>query len=128
MAAWTTACTGKDRVKIAQGADHLRENRLKPDSPTRRAVASYCGSSMFLDFIHGHWLTVFRDSLSGHAPELQMGIMTKGRPKGLGLPNAIPACDTQSARQVKAAPHAGGIFSNFGRAGSTWSQAWPRMP
>ena len=24
--------------------------------------------------------------------------------------------------------HAGGIFSNFGRAGSTWSQAWPRTP
>jgi hypothetical protein len=40
----------KDRVKIAQGAHHPREYRLKPESPTRRVAASCCGSPMFLDF------------------------------------------------------------------------------
>ena len=88
----------KDRVKIAHGAHHLQEYRLKPDSPTRRVVASCCGSPMFLDFTSGHWLTVFRDRLSGQAPVPQMRIMTKDRPKGLELSNAIPAYDTQPAR------------------------------
>jgi len=51
-----------------------------------------------LDFTSGHWLTVFRDRLSGQAPEPQMRIMTRDRPKGLELSNAIPAYDTQPAR------------------------------
>jgi hypothetical protein len=88
----------KDRVKIARGGHHLREYRLKPDAPTRRVVASCCGSPMFLDFTSGHWLTVFRDRLSGQAPEPQMRVMTKDRPEGLELSNAIPAYDTLPPR------------------------------
>jgi hypothetical protein len=88
----------KDRVKIAHGAHHLREYRLKPESPTRRVVASCCGSPMFLDFTPGHWLTIFRDRLSGRAPEPQMRIMTKDKPEGLELSNAIPAYDTMPPR------------------------------
>jgi len=84
----------KDRVRIAKGAQHLREYRLKPDSPTRRVVASCCGSPMFLDFTPGHWLTVFRDRLPGPAPQLQMRIMTKDRPEGPALPADIPAYAT----------------------------------
>jgi hypothetical protein len=84
----------KDRVKIAQGAHHLREYRLKPQSPTRRVVAICCGSPMFLDFTSGHWLTVFRDRLSGPVPKPQMRVMTKDKPKGLELSSAIPAYDT----------------------------------
>jgi len=80
----------KDRVKIARGAQHLREYRLRPDSPTRRVVASCCNSPMFVDFTPGHWLTVFRDRLSGQPPEPQMGIMTRDRPEGAILPDAIP--------------------------------------
>jgi len=90
----------KDRVKIAQGAHHLREYRLKPDSPTRRVVASCCGSPMFLDFTPGPWLTVFRDRLSGPAPALQMRIMTRERPEGVALSNAIPAYDAQPPRLI----------------------------
>jgi hypothetical protein len=71
----------KDRVKITHGAHHLREYRLKQQSPTRRVVASCCGSPMFLDFTPGHWLTIFRDRLSGQAPEPQMRIMAKDKPE-----------------------------------------------
>ena len=87
----------KDRVKIARGALHLREYRLKPDSPTRRVVAGCCGSPMFLDFTPGHWLTVFRERLSGQAPEPQMRIMTRDRPEGAELSDAIPTYEAQPA-------------------------------
>jgi hypothetical protein len=80
----------KDRIKIAQGARHLREYRLKPDSPTRRVVASCCSSPMFADFTPGHWLSIFRDRLPG-APKSQMLLMTKDMPKGAQLPANIPA-------------------------------------
>ena len=88
----------KDRVRIARGAHHLREYRLRPDSPTRRVVAGCCGSPMFLDFAPGHWLTVFRDRLSGQAPEPQMRIMTRDKPAGVALSDAIPAYATQPPR------------------------------
>ena len=90
----------KDRVKIAHGAHHLREYRLKPESPTRRVVASCCGSPMFLDFTPGHWLTVFRDRLTGPTPAPRMRIMTRDRPDGPALSNAVPAYATQLPRLI----------------------------
>jgi len=53
---------------------------------------------MFLDFTPGHWLTIFRDRLSGQAPEPRMRIMTKDKPEGVELSNAIPAYDAQPPR------------------------------
>jgi hypothetical protein len=88
----------KDRVKITTGAQQLREYRLKPDSPTRRVVARCCGAPMFVDFTPGHWLTVFRDRLTGEAPEPQMRIMTKDRPEGPTRSTSIPAYKTQPPR------------------------------
>jgi hypothetical protein len=88
----------KDRVKIAHGARHLLEYRLKPDSPTRRVVASCCGSPMFVDFTPGHWLTIFRGRLSGQAPKSQMRVMTKDKPEGVELSNEIPTYDTMPPR------------------------------
>ncbi len=88
----------KDRVKIVHGAHNLREYRLKPDSPTRRVVASCCGSPMVLDFAPGHWLTIFRDRMTGPAREPQMRVMTKDKPEGVELPNDIPAYDTMPPR------------------------------
>jgi|ERR1700722_10487355 hypothetical protein len=88
----------KDRVKIARGAQHLREYRLKPDSPTRRVVASCCASPMFVEFTPGHWLTMFLDRLSGQPPEPQMCVMTKYKPEGLELPRGIPAYATLPPR------------------------------
>jgi hypothetical protein len=49
----------KDRVRPVRGADLLAEHRLKPDSPTRRVVATCCNTTMFLDFTKGHWLSVY---------------------------------------------------------------------
>ena len=44
----------KDRVQCVTGRQHLKEHRLKPESPTRRVVATCCNSAMFLDFTKGH--------------------------------------------------------------------------
>jgi hypothetical protein len=88
----------KDRVTIMHGAEHLREYRLKPDAPTRRVVASCCGSPMFLDFAPVHWLTVFRDRLSGPTPEPQFCTMARDMPEGLERSKTIPAYDTQPPR------------------------------
>lgn len=90
----------KDRVRIARGARNLREYRLKQDSPTRRVVASCCGSPMFADFTRGHWLTMFRDRLSGQVPEPQMCVMTKYKPDGLELPRGIAAYGTLPLRLI----------------------------
>lgn len=84
----------KDRMKIADGAQNLREYRLKPDSPTRRVVASCCGSPMFVDFTPGSWVTVFRNRISGQPPKSQMRVMTKDKPDGVELSNDIPTYDT----------------------------------
>src|ERR1700743_3950241 len=46
----------KDRVQCVTGREYLREHRLKPESPTRRVIASCCHSAMFLGFTQGHWL------------------------------------------------------------------------
>lgn len=84
----------KDRVRIVRGGEHLREHRLRPDSPTRRVVASCCQSPMFADFTPGHWLTVFCARVPGH-PAPQMRIMAKDRPEGAPLPNDIPTYAAQ---------------------------------
>lgn len=55
----------KDRVRCERGAEHLREHRLDPGSPTRRVVAACCNTAMFLDFTRGHWLTIYRDRIEG---------------------------------------------------------------
>jgi len=51
----------KDRVQFVTGRQRLEEHRLKPDSPTRRVVATCCNSAMFLDFTKGHWLSMYRN-------------------------------------------------------------------
>jgi hypothetical protein len=53
----------KDRVRCISGQDLLAGHRLKPDSPTRRVVATCCNSAMVLDFTKGHWLSVYKNRL-----------------------------------------------------------------
>ena len=50
----------KDRVALISGGDRFREHRLTPDSPTRRMVATCCGTPMVMDFTKGHWLSFYR--------------------------------------------------------------------
>ena len=79
----------KDRVRCVRGGDLLEERRLKPDSPTRRMVARCCDTPMFLDFTKGHWLTVYRDRVTGAVPPPTMRLMTAQRPAGVTLPGDI---------------------------------------
>src|SRR5712671_5622189 len=58
---WNRLRHRKDRVHCVTGQEYLEEHRLKPDSPTRRVIATCCNSGMFLDFTKGHWLTMYRN-------------------------------------------------------------------
>jgi len=80
----------KDRVECAMGQEHLEEHRLRPDSPTRRVVATCCHSAMFLDFTGGHWLTMYRNRFLTGAPPIEMRIMTKDRRTGAEPADDVP--------------------------------------
>src|SRR5580698_5032873 len=80
----------KDRVRCVSGAGHLEEHRLKPDSPTRRLVATCCNSAMFLDFTKGHWLSMYRCRFPADAPEIEMRVMTRDRRASVALADDVP--------------------------------------
>ena len=80
----------KDRVQCVTGREHLQEHRLKPDSPTRRVIATCCNSAMFLDFTKGHWLTMYRNRFPAGAPPVEMRLMTKDRRDGVALADDLP--------------------------------------
>jgi hypothetical protein len=77
----------KGRVRCVAGGEQLDENRLKPESPTRRLNARCCNTAMFLDFTKGHWLTVYRGRAPADAPPPMMRMMTAERPEGVELPD-----------------------------------------
>jgi hypothetical protein len=80
----------KDRVRCVIGLEHLEELRLKPESPTRRVIATCCNSAMFLDFTKGHWLSMYRNRFPAGAPPLEMRVMTKDRRAGVELAGDVP--------------------------------------
>lgn len=89
----------KDRVRSGKGAALLREVRLKPDSPSRRVVASCCNSPMFLEFSGGHWVSVYRKRLApGERPAIEMRTMTMDRRPGVEFNDAIPSYRKHSGR------------------------------
>jgi hypothetical protein len=88
----------KDRVLLVVGANRLSEHRLKPESPTRRMMATCCNTPMLLDFTKGHWLTFYRGCMPAEIPALEMRIMTKDKPAGVTLPDDLPNCATHSGR------------------------------
>jgi hypothetical protein len=61
------------------GHQYLEEYRLNPDSPIRRVIAKRCNSAMFLDYIKGHWLSMFRNRFLIGGPPLEMRVMTRER-------------------------------------------------
>ncbi len=81
----------RDRVRCVAGREYLEEHRLKPDSPTRRVLASCCNSAMFGDFTKGHWLSMYRRRFPHGAPPVEMRIMTKDRGT-----DAVPKDDVPS--------------------------------
>jgi hypothetical protein len=72
------------------GQKYLEERRLKPDSPTRRVLATCCNSAMFLEFTKGHWLSIYRNRFPNGAPPLDMRVMTKERRIGVQLADDAP--------------------------------------
>ncbi len=79
----------KDRVRCVTGQEHLEERRLRPESPTRRVLATCCNSPMFLDFTKGHWLSMYRNRFPT-APPLEMQVMTRERRAGVELADDVP--------------------------------------
>src|SRR6195952_4995293 len=80
----------KDRVQCVTGQEYLEEHRLKPDSPTRRVIATCCNSAMFLDFTKGHSLTMYRNRFPAGAPSVAMRVMTDERREGVQLSDDVP--------------------------------------
>lgn len=76
----------KDRMTVIKGGEVLKDFRLKPDSPTRRVVASCCNAMMFLDFQKGHWFSMHRDRFGAAAPAVEMRVNTKSAREGVALP------------------------------------------
>jgi len=87
----------KDRVEITQGQELLKEFRLKPDSPTRRVVATCCNTPVFLEFQHGHWLSIYSSVWSeADMPPIELRTMTKDLPDPSVLDNSVPNGKSQS--------------------------------
>lgn len=87
----------KDRMAIVKGAQHLREHRLKPASPTRRVVAGCCDSPMFADYTPGHWVSVYRARLPD-APVPRVSLSISDRLEGVEPQTGIPAYNSLAPR------------------------------
>jgi hypothetical protein len=88
----------KDRVAQDSGGGRLAEHRLTPKSPTRRMVATCCGTPMAMDFTKGHWLSVYRARLPQDTTALAMRVMTQDKPAAVTLPDDVPIYATRPAR------------------------------
>lgn len=88
----------KDRIETLKGEEHLGDFRLKPDAPTRRVVATCCNTPVYLEFRHGHWLSIYGAMWPKEAlPPLELRTMTKDAPDPSALPNDnVPNAKTQS--------------------------------
>ena len=76
----------KDRLKCVRGCERLTAHRLAADSPSRRMVASCCGTPMFGDFTKGFWVSIYRDRIAA-APRPAMRVMTGDAPDDGALPD-----------------------------------------
>ncbi len=88
----------KDRVQCVTGQEYLEEHRLKPDSPTRRVIATCCNSGMFLDFTKGHWLAMYRNRFPVGAPPIEMRLMTQERRNDVTVADDVPNYKGQSGK------------------------------
>lgn len=89
----------KDRVRFVSGVDSLREIRLSPEAKTRRVVAICCNSAIFLEFPHGHWLSIYAGLWpNGSRLPLEMRTMAADVPDGITLPDDVPNAKKQSFR------------------------------
>jgi hypothetical protein len=80
-----------DRFRCVAGEELLVDYRLKPDSPTRRVVASCCNSGMFLKFDPGFWVSAYRLRYGGDLPPIEMRTQIKHRRCDEELPRDAPS-------------------------------------
>lgn len=81
----------KDRIHFKKGTGLLQEYRLRPESPTRRIVASCCNTPIALDYTKGHWLSLYSCLWSVHTrPPIQMRTMTGDALEGVVLADDVP--------------------------------------
>lgn len=82
----------KDRARIAQGAQSLKEFRLTPSSTTRRIVAGCCNTPVFLEFKGGHWLSLYANLWpEGTLPPADLRTVTGDRGDARPLDGSVPA-------------------------------------
>lgn len=82
----------KDRVQFTAGAEHLKEFRLKADSPTRRVVAGCCNTPLFLEFKGGHWLSIYAALWpKNELPPLQIRTMVGDREDKPVFTDGVPS-------------------------------------
>ncbi len=89
----------KDRVRCLRGEAHLAEHRLKPQSTTRRVVATCCNAPMFLEFTKGHWLSLYMDRFAP-ADRLRPELRTMTRDLAVPIEDdkGVPAFASHSGR------------------------------
>jgi len=80
-----------DRFRCLAGEELLEDHRLKPDSHTRRVVASCCNTGMFLKFDPGFWVSTYRLRYSGALPPIEMRTKVERRRSELPLPQDAPS-------------------------------------
>ena len=79
-----------NRFTVARGGEHLAAHKLRPQSITKRMVASCCNSAMFLSFEKGpHWVSALRNRLVSEQPPIQFRHMTKYRTSSLPYPDQL---------------------------------------
>jgi hypothetical protein len=76
----------KDRVRCVVGGERLVAQRLAPDAPSRRMIASCCDTPMFGDFTKGFWVSIYRGRVT-NAPTPSMRVMTSDAPDGTAFPD-----------------------------------------
>ncbi|HEU4429277.1 MAG TPA: hypothetical protein VFT98_11030 [Myxococcota bacterium] len=87
----------KDRVRFLKGVQLLKEFRLTPVAKTRRVVASCCNTPTFLEFLNGHWLSLYGCLWpAGTMPPLELRTMTSDLPDGAALSDDVPNRKRQS--------------------------------
>ena len=87
----------KDRIRFRHGVALLKEHRLTPKASTRRVVATCCNTPVFLEFEHGHWLSLYAALWpEGTRPPLEVRTMTMDRPPGTPLGDDVPNARRQS--------------------------------
>ena len=87
----------KDRVRCTKGESLLREYRLKPESTTRRVLATCCNSPMFLEFDKGHWLSLYRNRFAFGGPPIEVRTMTRDKRPDVEFVDDVPSPATHSA-------------------------------